>query len=656
MARLTRLTFISVVLGFTLLAARSECDSKEELLHYGTSTQDGGAVQWTPDGSKIVFSGGGKIVVAHADGTQLWTIPQGPTVSFPFLEDTYPQVSPDGTRVAYVTYRYSKGIRKEHRDQIATSNLDGSDHRRITSDKYDYEAPAWSPDGTRTAFVLIYACVRGNKDRDGIYIADSTGRSRPKRISVPIPTNLASECSWGVGSPVWSPSGEYIVFYGSVYTDALQRYIAAIRPDGSGYRRIHELSAADAYFLTPVSFSPDGTRLAFVLHQDDSLVVRSVNFDGSDTWDALTIPMTDEMRGGPLRPDVAYASVAGQYIDHVYWSPDGSEIIFSGISEGSENLYDLEFGIHAVAVDGTGLRALVEFDEYDYFEIKGVWPVALSPDGSRFAVLRAPSDLVRPLTGGIRHPDDPWYPDRHDEEKGVILFTVAADGSDSRVLVREVHGAFVPEAPARKVRADDTSACATGRAVQEPEKNPELVRDCEILIEIRDVLAGRRGFLDWNPNRSMEAWHGISVGGSPTRVERISIGRRVGADLRGSLPAALSELDGLKELSIFEQHLTGSIPPSLGDLARLEELRLYGMLEGSPRLSGPIPVELSNLTNLRSLEITGAFIGRIPAELGGLEHLETLVILHAPDLTGCIPASLTSKEDLNIQIYGLLPC
>ena len=59
-------------------------------------------------------------------------------------------------------------------------------------------------------------------------------------------------CSWGVSSPIWSPDGEFIVFYQSVsYGDGWRRYIAVIRPDGSGYRRIHELSAPPGLFHDP---------------------------------------------------------------------------------------------------------------------------------------------------------------------------------------------------------------------------------------------------------------------------------------------------------------------------------------------------------------------------------------------------------------------
>ena len=394
------MVFFAVLLGFALLGARSECDSNDELLHNGISSRDRGTVQWTPDGSKIVFSGSGKIVVADESGTHLLTIPQGPAATFPFLEDNTPRVSSDGSRVAYVTYRYSKGVTKRHSDEIAASNIDGSDHRRLTSDGDDYGEPAWSPDGSQIAFVSKGGDRAKEDGRYGIFVVDSDGGSDPRLIGPPIDSDSTYKYyTWFVVSPVWSPDGEFIVFLESVYTDDWHGYIAAIRPDGSGYRRIHEISSLGFYFLVPVRFSPDGSRLVFALHEDDTAVIRTINFDGSDPRDVLSISTTDAMRGGP--PSGAAVSPV-HYLYDVAWSPDGSEIIFAGISESSDDPQSLVAGLHATGVDVTGLRTLLEFYGSDYQN--GLWPVALSPDGSRLAVLPAPHNLVPSKSGGSGTP------------------------------------------------------------------------------------------------------------------------------------------------------------------------------------------------------------------------------------------------------------
>ena len=57
-------------------------------------------------------------------------------------------------------------------------------------------------------------------------------------------------------------------------------------------------------------------------------------------------------------------------------------------------------------------------------------------------------------------------------------------------------------------------------------------------------------------------------------------------------------------------------------------------------MTGAIPPELGNLTNLISLSLRGSSLtGSIPAELGQLPRLKSLY-LSGNDLMGCIPPAL----------------
>ena len=617
--RLPGMALLAFLFSFGLLGAQSECNSKDELVRYGISSQDHGTVQWTPDGSQIVFSGGGKIVLADALGTELQTIPQGPLTTFPFLEDNTPRISPDGSKVVYVTYRYSNGIRKTHSDQIATANLDGSDPQRLTSDRHNYEAPAWSPDGSQITFVSAGRGTMDNEDLYGIFVVDSDGDSNPRMVGPPKDPDLPRK-HWYISNPIWSPKGELIVFAMSAYTDEWHGYIAAIKPDGSGYQRLYDSSSSRSLILLPPSFSPDGDRIAFAVYEDESSVIKTMNSDGTDQRTLLKVPTTKAMKKW-LAPKTTRPN---QHIGHISWSPDGSEIFFVGFPESTDDPQSLGIGFHAIGLDGSGSRPILES-----YSIK--WPVALSPDGSRFAVIQVPYDLVPSRTGGVRHPDDAWYPERAGVKDGDILFTIAADGSDRRLLIREIDEVFVPQHPSRKADAADPVTCSTGRAIQEPEKHQELVRDCETLLATRDDLTGPEGFLNWNPARPMETWHGISIGGSPLRVETIDTGysRSANVKIYGVLPPQIEDLDGLKELHV-DQPLTGPIPPSLGNLANLESLALVNSRPNPEfTLIGKIPPQLGNLTNLRTLVLSGNFTGEVPEELGQMDRLKRLVILRS---------------------------
>ena len=84
--------------------------------------------------------------------------------------------------------------------------------------------------------------------------------------------------------------------------------------------------------------------------------------------------------------------------------------------------------------------------------------------------------------------------------------------------------------------------------------------------------------------------------------------------LSGSIPAELGELSNLTYLSLAGNGLSGSIPAELGELSNLTYLSLAGN-----GLSGSIPAELGELSNLTRLDLAGnGLSGSIPAEIGEL--------------------------------------
>jgi Leucine-rich repeat (LRR) protein len=106
-------------------------------------------------------------------------------------------------------------------------------------------------------------------------------------------------------------------------------------------------------------------------------------------------------------------------------------------------------------------------------------------------------------------------------------------------------------------------------------------------------------------------------------------------DLRGPLPPELEQLPELRTVSLYFNYLSGSLPPELGRLAKLEILILH-----NNRLEGRIPPELGQLANLKQLDLeSNRLSGPIPAELGQLAHLEHLN-LKDNQLNGPIPAEL----------------
>ena len=141
----------------------------------------------------------------------------------------------------------------------------------------------------------------------------------------------------------------------------------------------------------------------------------------------------------------------------------------------------------------------------------------------------------------------------------------------------------------------------------------------------------------WNGAAGTECdWYG--VGCSYGHVSRLILNDN---SLSGSIPAELGNLTNLTSLYLNINSLTGSIPPELGNLTNLT---FFSLANNS--LSGSIPAELGNLTNLTILYLNNnSLTGSIPAELGNLTNL-TDFYLNFNSLTGNIPSELGNLTNL----------
>ena len=108
--------------------------------------------RWSPDGGHIVAASEGAIISVRANGSRFRRLSGGEYVIY-----DAPDISPDGERMVYTTTRHRSlpwSLSAPWRNfEIETSRLNGSGKRRITKDPGQDVAPAWSPDGTRIAFV-----------------------------------------------------------------------------------------------------------------------------------------------------------------------------------------------------------------------------------------------------------------------------------------------------------------------------------------------------------------------------------------------------------------------------------------------------------------------------------------------------------------------
>ncbi|MBI3285759.1 MAG: Tol-Pal system protein TolB [Burkholderiales bacterium] len=174
-----------------------------------------------------------RLEVADADGegTQVALRSNEPIIS--------PAWSPDGTKVAYVSFEAKKPV-------VYVQNLVTRERTVIANYKGSNSAPAWSPDGGKLAIAL---------SRDGltqIYIVNANGTGLQKLTS-----------SSGIDTePQFSADGQSIYFLS----------------DRSGGPQIYRMSAAGgeakrvtfsgSYNITP-RISPDGKTLAYISRRDN---------------------------------------------------------------------------------------------------------------------------------------------------------------------------------------------------------------------------------------------------------------------------------------------------------------------------------------------------------------------------------------------------
>jgi TolB protein len=135
-------------------------------------------------------------------------------------EDGAPAWSPDGKKIAFESSRDGNW-------EIYVMNSDGSAQIRLTNNPARDLRPAWSPDGKKIAFIS----ARGSRFNNGyaIYVVNPAG-SGVTRLTSQCQTTLFSSC--GDFDPAWSPDGRRVVF---VHKSGLHSAVLEVmHADGSG--------------------------------------------------------------------------------------------------------------------------------------------------------------------------------------------------------------------------------------------------------------------------------------------------------------------------------------------------------------------------------------------------------------------------------------
>ena len=563
------------------------------------------ARRWTADGSRILIAHNAEVWAVMSDGSRLWRISEArgrakiegdpPPTSIGWM--TSFDVTSDGKHVVYTTCWYPPAGARASLAQLdvydfdyelAVVGLDGQGPRRLTRHRAFDNYPAWSPDGTRIAFVSDQHLTEAEKRRSrwpppGLFTMAADGRDVRR---------IATDLTVAWQPPAWSPDGR------SLAVAAAIRYVGSrtmaegfwefgaedhalyvVPADGAGFVRLSEAVSGGAW-------SPDGTRLAFAKPEGAVVALYTIAADGSDAQRVTTIPRLRTLHG---------THATRGWIHTLAWSPDGSKLLYvCGVRQFCVVTLDGQPVSEPCPGWTEGPVCYTRDREVVGTALVGdraVW----SPDGARIAVTLRPKDRVY---------------------NGIVLYSAAPDGSDRQTLAWGGVGLVAAQAKDEGL-ATSHAACTGGFVVPAPEANPGLVRDCETLLAARQALFGRL-LVNWGSGSPLARWEGVTVAGAPPRVTGLDLrGRRLGFSL---LPAQGG-------LALGSPGHGGTIPAALGALDHLQRLDLSGNA-----LAGPIPAELGQLTNLQQLYLAGnELTGCIPVGLKRVPDHDLATLYHLPD-------------------------
>ncbi|GAB4478496.1 MAG: hypothetical protein OHK0057_29510 [Thermoflexibacter sp.] len=176
--------------------------------------------------------------------------------------------------------------------------------------------------------------------------------------------------------------------------------------------------------------------------------------------------------------------------------------------------------------------------------------------------------------------------------------------------------------------------------------------DLDALIALYNATNGANWFNSsgWFTDPDVENWYGITTDGTPPgptrRVREIRLGSN---NLSGTLPSEIGNLTDLRIFWVMSNSIVGTIPSTIGNLTNLRDIRFH-----DNSISGEIPVSMGNLVNLEILGFGDMLLnGEIPITLANLTNIQE-IYLQGNNLEGSINPSIFNATNFpNLTLLRL---
>lgn len=245
------------------------------------------------------------------DQRSLWSVPVtgGPPAELTAgPDDSAAAWSPDGSRIAFLRTRGDAR-------QVWLLPVGGGEAHRLSRLHVGAGRPVWSPDGRRIA---VSAPVRHDIEHSAPVVmerlddqADSSGLRRGRYTHLHVidsDTGAARQVTagdWDAGQPSWSPDGTCLAFAAAIAPDAdltgaTAAYVVPV--DDAGPPRLIGPASGQA---GPISWTPDGVALLVVGRANvaaGNLSLLRIPVTGGDVRDLTATHDRNVMPGGPAYP------------------------------------------------------------------------------------------------------------------------------------------------------------------------------------------------------------------------------------------------------------------------------------------------------------------------------------------------------------------